>query len=272
VSHNDPIRDPYLELIEAYALGALESEEQASLEAHLATGCAECSKALADARWTVSQLAYLAPEAQPSELLRGRLFKTVRAEAQASSSTASAKSKSVIPLWMWAAVAAAVLFAFFNAYEARDFKKKINELEKTQVALTRHAHESEDALLLAKREAIILTDPRSVKIAMPPGKKDLPQLQATWHAVLGIVVSGRSLPAPAGNRTLQLWLIPKAPGSKPVPSLAIRPDADGKYELLVASPPGTQADTKALAITEEPEGGSVQPTTSPIWVGAVSAQ
>jgi anti-sigma-K factor RskA len=30
------------------------------------------------------------------------------------------------------------------------------------------------------------------------------------------------------------------------------------------------AQTKALAITEEPEGGSPQPTTTPRWVGGVS--
>jgi anti-sigma-K factor RskA len=67
-----------------------------------------------------------------------------------------------------------------------------------------------------------------------------------------------------------LWLIPKAQGGKPIPSLTLRPDADGKFVLLVANPPELMAATKALAITEEPEGGSAQPTTTPRWVGGVS--
>jgi anti-sigma-K factor RskA len=75
---------------------------------------------------------------------------------------------------------------------------------------------------------------------------------------------------PSGNRVLQLWLIPKAPGGKPIPSLTLRPDAQGKFVLLVADPPEQMAQTKALAITEEPEGGSPQPTTEPRWVGGVS--
>ena len=75
--------DQFRELIEAYALGALDPQERASLEAHLAAGCADCSKALDKARWVVSQLAYLAPEAQPSDMLRGRLMQIVRAEARA---------------------------------------------------------------------------------------------------------------------------------------------------------------------------------------------
>jgi anti-sigma-K factor RskA len=67
-----------------------------------------------------------------------------------------------------------------------------------------------------------------------------------------------------------LWLIPKTPGAKPMPSMMVRPDADGKFMLLVANPPGAMESTKALAITEEPAGGSSAPTTKPIWVGAIS--
>jgi anti-sigma-K factor RskA len=62
---------------------------------------------------------------------------------------------------------------------------------------------------------------------------------------------------------LQLWLIPKAAGGNPIPSLVVRPDADGKFDLLAANPPELMTATKALAITEEPEGGGPQPTTAP---------
>jgi anti-sigma-K factor RskA len=267
VTNHEPTRDPFLELVESYVLGALDSEERASLEAHLATNCAECIKALEEARWLVSQLAYLAPDAQPSDMLRGRLLKTVRADVanQAAPDPASA----AVPFWMWGAVAASVLFAFYNFYEARSMRQSIRQ---TQAALDQQVElqkKSAQELALARREAIILTDPRSVKIPMLAGQKDLPTLQATWHAALGILVSGESLPVPRDNRTLQLWLIPKAAGSKPIPCLAIRPDADGKFHLLVRNPPDTKGNTKALAITEEPAGGSQAPTSAPIWVGAV---
>ena len=75
---------------------------------------------------------------------------------------------------------------------------------------------------------------------------------------------------PSGNRTLQLWLIPKTPGAKPMPSMMVRPDANGKFVFLVADPPDAMDATKALAITEEPAGGSPQPTSPPIWVGAIA--
>jgi anti-sigma-K factor RskA len=267
--------DHYRGLIEAYALGSLDPEERTAVAAHLATGCQQCNQALAESRCLVSQLAYLAPESAPSDMLRGRLMKTVRAEAAAAKkqvSIASSGAKSAIPFWIWGAMAAALLFALYNAYEANSLQKTIHEMQDSLNAQIRLQQESAQQLALAKREAVILADPASVKIAMSASNPDSPVLQAAWHQTLGIVVSGQKLPVPSGTRTLQLWLIPKAPRGKPVPSLTLRPDADGNFDLLVAAPPDSQSGTKALAITEEPEGGSPQPTTTPIWVGAVAGK
>lgn len=253
-------RDQFRELIEAYALGALDAQERASLEAHLATGCADCGKALEEARWLVSQLAYLAPEAAPSELLRGRLLGTVRAEARAARPV---KSSSSVPFWMWGAVAALLIFTLYTSWETIQLKKTIEQTNAQASAEIAKRHELE-------REAMILTDPRSVKIPMAADNKDVPKLEAMWHEKMGIVVAGRNVPMPSGNRTLQLWLIPKTPGGKPIPSMMVRPDADGKFMLLVSNPPDAMESTKALAITEEPAGGSQAPTTKPIWVGEIS--
>ncbi len=259
--------DQFRELIEAYALGALDPEERASLEAHLAEGCADCSKALEEARWLVSQLAYLAPDAKPSDMLRGRLLQTVRAEAR---TTQSAKSSSAIPFWMWGAVAALLLFTIYTSWETVQLRNSIRETAAQAEAEAAKRARLEKQFAIAQREAIILTDPRSVKIPMATDSKDVPKLEAMWHAKMGIVVAGQNVPVPSGNRTLQLWLIPKAKDGKPIPSETLRPDADGKFILLVANPPDSIEATKALAITEEPAGGSTQPTSKPIWVGAIS--
>jgi len=278
LSSSDQIRDPILELLGAYALGALDFEERAAVHAHLATGCTECTVALAESHWLVSQLAYLAPDSLPSDMLREGLMQTVRAEAAATKSQASVSSisKSTVPLWIWAAAAAALLFALYNAHETRSLQEKIHQMNVTLSQQFQLQQASAQQLVIARREAAILIDPKSLKIAMPaakPGaKNDLPVLQATWSPNLGLVVSGHNLPVPSVTRTLQLWLIPKTPGGKPVPSLTLRPDANGSFELLVASPPDLPNATKALAITEEPQGGSSQPTTTPIWVGAVAGK
>jgi anti-sigma-K factor RskA len=255
-------------MLESYALGALDAPERTALEAHLATGCDDCARALAEARWLVSQLAYLAPEAAPSDMLKGRLLQTVRGEAQAAKQ--SAAPKSAIPFWMWAGAAALFLFALYSEYEIRVLELTIQSLSHDTSIIRGQREEAEHQLIEAKREAVILTDPASVKIALASSDSQMPPLEATWHSQLGIVLTGQKTPVPPSNRVLQLWLIPKAPGGKPIPSLTIRPDADGKFVLLVANPPELMAQTKALAITEEPEGGSPAPTTTPRWVGGVS--
>ncbi len=260
--------EQFREMFEAYALGALDAQERAALEAHLATGCKDCAKAVEEARWLVSQLAYLAPAAAPSDMLKGRLMQTVRAEAQSAKGTASAKRG--IPVWMWAGVAALLIFSVYSAWNAQRLEKEIQIANERAATLLQQRHDLEAQREAAEREATILIDPASVKIALASSDPQAPKLEAAWHSQLGIVLTGQKIPVPSGNRVLQLWLIPKASGGKPIPSLTVRPDTDGKFTLLVASPPELMAATKALAITEEPAGGSPQPTSTPRWVGGIS--
>jgi anti-sigma-K factor RskA len=255
-------------MYEAYALGALDPAERAALEAHLATGCQDCAKSLEEASWLVSQLGYMAPEAAPSDMLKGRLMQTVRAEGQ--TAKRSTPSGSTIPFWMWAGVAALFLFSVYSTWNSQRLEREIQAANQRAAAILQERRELDAQLQLAKRAAMIVTDPASAKIAIPSLDPQTPALEAKWHSQLGIVLTGQKIPVPWGNRVLQLWLIPKAPGGKPIPSLTLRPDADGKFVLLVANPPELMAATKALAITEEPEGGSAQPTSAVRWVGGVS--
>ncbi|HEU0369019.1 MAG TPA: hypothetical protein VFR42_07415, partial [Candidatus Acidoferrum sp.] len=94
--------DQFRELIEAYAIGSLDAADRAALEAHLAAGCSECGKALEEARWLVSHLAYLAPNAEPSGLLKGRLLQSARSEAVAHPLPQPAVPRYAVPWWLWA--------------------------------------------------------------------------------------------------------------------------------------------------------------------------
>jgi len=280
--------DQFREMYEAYALGALDPPERVALEAHLATGCAECAKAVAEARWLVAQLAYLAPEASTSETLKGRLMQTVRSEAKSKSSspvaTASTMTPSGIPYWLSAGIAALLLLTFYFAWDAHHLKQELraanerNQQNEQMIASTQNQGAASQQELTAmqeqmakmRRENAILTDPASVKITLAAQKIQAPQMVAMWHAKYGIVLTGQKVPMPSSNRVLQLWLIPKTPGGKPIPSVTVRPDVNGNFVILVSNPPGASKDTKALAITEEPAGGSAAPTTTPKWVGAMS--
>jgi anti-sigma-K factor RskA len=275
-------------MYEAYALGAVDPPERAALEAHLATGCADCAKSVAEARWLVSQLAYLAPEATTSEILKGRLMQNVRSEAKAKSSSplspTSRTTPTGIPYWLSAGIAALLLLTLYFAWDAHRLKEELraaNEQKQRNEQMVASAqnerntsqHEltaMHEQMARMHRETAILTDPSSVKITLAAQKIQAPQMVAMWHAKYGIVLTGQKVPMPSGNRVLQLWLIPKAPGGKPMPCMTVRPDANGNFVILVSDPPAASRETKALAITEEPAGGSAAPTTTPKWVGAMT--
>jgi anti-sigma-K factor RskA len=279
--------EQFREMYEAYALGALDPPERAVLETHLATGCAACIKSISEARRLVAQLAYLAPEASPSEMLKGRLMQTVRSEAKSSSpaSTAPRTTPSGIPYWLSAGIAALLLLTLYFAWDAHRLKEELraskerNQQNEQMVARTQDERATtqqklaamEEQMTKMHRENAILTDPTSVKIMLAAQKIQAPQMVAMWHAKYGIVLTGQKVPMPSGNRVLQLWLIPKAPGGKPMPSMTVRPDANGNFVILVSNPPASGSQTKSLAITEEPAGGSAAPTTAPKWVGAMSS-
>jgi anti-sigma-K factor RskA len=262
--------DQFRELIEGYALGALDPSDRAAFEAHLATGCPECAKAVEEARWLVSQLAYAAPEAAPSDMLKGRLMQTVRAEAQSQAKPQVATTKSVIPLWLWAGVAALLVFSIYSARNTRRLQDEIRHANERAATLLQEREKTEKLLALEKRKAMILMDPASVRITPRGHDAQGFQLEAKWNSQLGVVVMGEKIPMPSEHHVLQLWFIPKDPKAKPMPSMMTWPDANGKFVMLVSNPPQSMDDTKALAITEEPEGGSPWPTTTPRWVGGVS--
>jgi anti-sigma-K factor RskA len=259
----------FRELLEPYALGALDPEDRTAIEAHLATGCPDCAKAVEEARWLVSQLAYAAPEAVPSDMLKGRVMQTVRAEAQ-SAKPHVIPAKSAIPFWLWAAVAALLVFSIYSAWNTRRLENEIREANDRTAALRAERQKTEEQLADAKREATIMMDPTSHRIALWGEHAHPETLEAKWHAQLGVCITGDKVPMPSANHVLQLWFIPKNKDAKPMPSAMVRPDASGKLMLYVSAPPQSMDDTKAIAITEEPAGGSGWPTTPVLWSGNVS--
>jgi anti-sigma-K factor RskA len=249
------------ELYEAYALGALEGPELAELEAHLARNCPVCTPGVESARWLVSQLALAAPQHDPPAAARARLMDAVRAEAKP-----AARPSSSFPAWVWLPLAAALLFAVYTMNQNRKLEQDIAQLDGSLHSAEVEQHELQIERERYTRAMVIIAAPGTQKVELKSAAPDMPALSAYVHAKMGVVIDARNVPMPPAGRTFQLWMVPKTGMGAPVSMGMYMPDKGG-HVLTVAGVPSNMANGAALAVTEEPDGGSAQPTSKPIWVG-----
>ena len=112
---------------------------------------------------------------------------------------------------------------------------------------------------------VLARDARYIRLSTAAPNE--PQFRAFWGGSAGLVLSGNDVPALKAGRTLQFWVVPKG-GGNPISAGVFMPQANGQ-ELLIAETHLQPGEAAALAISDEPEGGSPQPTTKPVFVGAM---
>ena len=95
-----------------------------------------------------------------------------------------------------------------------------------------------------------------------------PGIQFFWNAKQNraIMHAFRLRPAPAG-RTYQLWFIVNG---KPVSAKVFNSDPDGHALVENIDVPPSPAGVSQVLLTEEPAGGSPQPTTTPFVGGKLA--
>jgi anti-sigma-K factor RskA len=243
-----------------FALGTLEGEEYQEIRNLLERGDAACIRGVAEARALVAGLAHAAPEAAPPARVRERLLAAVAAEAAVGRVAAPSRN----PYLAWAIAAGLLVFAVLTSNRARNLEGQLAGLQERFEQLAAEHEQVLGETETYRRLLAIVSAPgtRAVSLNAPQS----PQLQAYWNEPLGLVLVGQNVPAPAPDRTLQLWIIP-AQGA-PIDAGIFRPDASGRA-LYIASPTVGLSQAAALAITDEPAGGQPQPTTTPIWVGQI---
>jgi anti-sigma-K factor RskA len=243
----------------AYALGALEGEERAELDAHLARQCPVCTPEVERARWLVAQLAYLAPEAEPRPALREELLSRIP--------PAAPRPGGAIPVWVWVgAVAALLVLSLVLGNQLRVLQAELAELSLRAAKERSRLAQLEAVYQDYQRVLAILSAPGVRLVPLKAAPAALPELRAYWSERLGIVMTGEGLPSLAADRAYQLWIVPKK--GQPLSAGVFRPATTGAVTHLSAAG-ARMADAAALAVTEEPATGSPQPTSSPLWVGPI---
>jgi anti-sigma-K factor RskA len=254
-------------LYEEYALGVLEGEERAEIEAHLARACPHCSPGIEQARWVVAQLARMSPEAQPPQSLKGKILDAVKSSGSVTEFAKAPARRAVFPVWAWAAAAALAILTGYSIRQMGNQNTQLTELRRQMRIATLQNKALQDQLEVGRQVASIMMSPDSKPLKLMPKDKNMPMVHAFLHPHMGVAITADQMPAMPPARTLQLWSVPKS--GKPMSIAIFHPDPQGQI-VMVAPVNMPMNEIAALAVTEEPAGGSPQPTTNPAWVAQVN--
>ena len=237
----------WLELAAPYALGALAPAERAGFEAHLAE-CATCRSDVQSFRDVVGLLGHAAPAAAPPSGVRERILRDARRARPLGT------RRRVLP---WIAAAAAVVLALAAGYGYWSARVAQTAL-RTALDSARVRFDSANQLVTAILDSTVGTADLAAT-----GKP--PSMRLFWNRARNvIVVAAFELPPAPAGRTYQLWVIKK--GQAPVSVGTFNTPPSGRAVITLRMPAGFKPDLSA--VTEEPAGGSPQPTQQPFLVGA----
>ena len=257
-----------------YALGALDESDRVSFEEHL-TSCDVCANEVRELRAVAGLLATAARPVAPPSRLRDRILSDARAvrpiatvtPAAASPATPRAREQvretpigrrwsTIVP---WLAAAASVVVAIYLGRETRSERAARASAEQA-LAQARLTLDSTNSALARRDSLMALLVSPDVQAVTVSGSGPAPSAKYFFDRRAGrIFIAARSLPPAAQGRTYQLWGI--EPGKPPVSLGTFNTDSSGRAEVSVAVPAGLRV--AVTAVTEEPSGGSPQPTTTP---------
>ena len=250
----------------AYALGALDGPDRLAVERAVSASPA-LARELRDLTELSALLALAAPPRTPPAALRDRVLEEARgvrpirsAPSPASGSRSSDTRRplrTVLP-WLLAAAsfAGAVVTARGTASE-RD-ARAVAEGEATTLRAQLASLDS----LVATLTASELSTVTLASTGAPPSAR------LYWNRARGeVVLAAFRLPPAATGRTYQLWGI--ATGQAPVSLGTFKSAGEGREVARFRMPPGLQLAVGA--VTEEPEGGSPQPSSTPFLAGTLRA-
>jgi anti-sigma-K factor RskA len=249
-------------LYEEFALGVLEGEERAELEAHLARACKACTPGVENARWVVAHLSHLAPEAQPPASLKRKILSAATDSTAAGEKQQAPPRRAVFPAWAWAAAAALALVTGYAVRQMQTLTAQLGDLRRQMRVAELQNRALQDQLDLGRLVAAVMMSPDSKQLKLMPTKSKMPMVHAYLHPHMGVAITANQMPALSASRTLQLWSVPKK--GQPLSLAIFHPDAQGQV-AFVAPVTMPEEEIAALAVSEEPAGGSPQPTSTPTW-------
>lgn len=226
-------------LVGPYVLDALDDSEVTAFEEHL-RGCEDCRREVTELRETAALLGSAQAGDDVSELkaaVLGQVSRTPQLPPQVRNSDGRRRVGRSLS-WLAAAAAAVVALVLVG---------NVREQQQTITAMNEHTNEVM-ALITAD-------DAKVMPLALPDGSSTVVVSMERNEAM----VMAQDLPAPRAGKVYQTWAYDSAGNATPAGTWM--PDEGGHAAALVTTP---VSDCAALSVTEEPTGGSAQPTSEPL--------
>lgn len=270
------MHDELNELLPLHALGALDTDDRHRVESHLAAGCAQCAKQLADLDRTAASLAWAAPASIPSSGLRERIMGTIAAERPAArepipfrarKTAEPPQSRTGALVAVGVLLAAAGVAIFFLVSTLVSTRSQLDGYVRQVADVRQESRKTAEELERAKRILDVVNDPevRFTKLSTTSATPD-PDINVVWQpSTRRGLIFAKNLPKTEPGKAYELWLI-AADNPAPFPAAVFNTDAAGNAVVAIDQLPATSTP-KVFAITVEPAAGSPAPTTTPIFVG-----
>jgi anti-sigma-K factor RskA len=237
------LRDYY----ELYAIGVAEDPERSEIRAHLSRECEVCMQGIKQAREVATLLGGSAAPSEPSPRLRRRILASVGVEEKRFGWTP----------WLIGALAmstfAVVYFAGQNSDTLRELARARQQMGQQQSQL---AHLNEAFAILNGVDTKVVT--------FGEGEKQPPKGRVFVNKSMGVLLIANNLPKAPAGKMYEMWIIPK--DGKPIPAGMFQSDENGSAMHMIH-----QVDPNAnlVAVTMEPETGSQQPTSTPLFAAQI---
>jgi anti-sigma-K factor RskA len=221
----------------AYLLGALEPGELDHFEAHLAE-CEICRRDVADLQVAADALPVSVPLVSPPPALKDRIMAVVESEAELLAASGRRADEPERP-----------------RRRRAGGRRFAGWLMRPGVALA-------CALVLLAGgglAAILLTGGDETRTVVAETQSPRADVRLEIHEDSSVLVA-KNMPAPPSGRIYQVWL--KRPGKDPEPTSVLWSTRhDGSAEVAV---PGSLEGVEAVLVTDEPPGGSEEPSKPPV--------
>jgi anti-sigma-K factor RskA len=249
--------EPFDTLAATYALGALDGDERAEFERHLAGSCAICEETLRESAETLAALARTEPPAIPPPGVKEALLRRIEATTRVPSERAQPRRL----VWAVATIAAVIAgAAFTGTFVASRYEGRLGQMAREAAALRERVQQGEAALreqIAVYQGAVDLLRDPATQVVTLHGLGPSPEAtgRVIWNPTSGGHVFVANLPAAPAGKAYELWTIGDGP---PRPAGLFQVDASGRGTHRIGAE-GSKA-VKVFAVTLEPEAGVPVPT------------